>query len=333
MEAVDVLELLDVAYTTDGSDADWMRGVVERAHRHLDRGMGITGYQVDARGTGFRVGAHHSTAPDRRAEQQRFTAWRERAPDELKRHAHLYWPVGFASQLPVGNLARVAFEQSFAITGHADVLGIAALDASQQGCALAAPYPDRQTEPLGKTRSVVWQRVAAHLAAALRLRRTRPTPDAILHPGGRVAHAEGSAKRPDALERLRRAAQAYDAARSRSVREGVDVVEAWRALVAGRWSLVETFESDGRRYLIARPNAPAPATLASLTPRETQVLRAAALGHANKFIAYELGIAPSTVSGALARAARKLGARDRDEVIRMCAGLVATPRPTAHDES
>jgi DNA-binding CsgD family transcriptional regulator len=44
----------------------------------------------------------------------------------------------------------------------------------------------------------------------------------------------------------------------------------------------------------------------TLTKRELQVARYAALGHSNKSIAYELGLSPSTVGVLLARARKKL---------------------------
>jgi DNA-binding NarL/FixJ family response regulator len=56
-----------------------------------------------------------------------------------------------------------------------------------------------------------------------------------------------------------------------------------------------------------------------LSARERQVLAFAALGHANKLIAYELGLPESTVSSALRSIARKLGARSRLELVRMFA--------------
>jgi DNA-binding NarL/FixJ family response regulator len=55
----------------------------------------------------------------------------------------------------------------------------------------------------------------------------------------------------------------------------------------------------------------------SLTARERQVAALAALGHANKVIAFELGIAQSTVAVLLSRAAHKLGAPTRAELARI----------------
>jgi len=86
-------------------------------------------------------------------------------------------------------------------------------------------------------------------------------------------------------------------------------------LANARWSLVDTYETNGVRYVTARENSPVISGVASLSAREQQVTSLAALGHSNKLIAYELGLAHSTVRVLFARAAVKLGARTRSEVI------------------
>ncbi len=96
-----------------------------------------------------------------------------------------------------------------------------------------------------------------------------------------------------------------------------------------RWERVAAHLAAGYRLL--RPRAAEPAMDAVLAPdgtledateeaadratRDRQVLGFVALGHANKFVAYELGIAPPTVSVLLMRAARKLRAGSRAELI------------------
>jgi DNA-binding CsgD family transcriptional regulator len=72
---------------------------------------------------------------------------------------------------------------------------------------------------------------------------------------------------------------------------------------------VDHFDSDGRRFVIAHRNDPTPPDTRGLTLRERQSLAYAAIGHSNKQIAYELGLAASTVSGHLAQARAKLHLR------------------------
>jgi DNA-binding NarL/FixJ family response regulator len=123
-----------------------------------------------------------------------------------------------------------------------------------------------------------------------------------------------------ARESLRAAAVAADLARARSP-DAVDGLDLHQALVAGRFSLVDTFERDGKRYLIARPSAPASAPTSALSVRETQVAVFAAMGHALKRIAYELGVSQSSVATYLRRALVKLRLPDRSALTRRLAGL------------
>jgi DNA-binding CsgD family transcriptional regulator len=108
-----------------------------------------------------------------------------------------------------------------------------------------------------------------------------------------------------------------------------EAVALWRALVAGRWSLVEHFDHDGRRYLLARRNEPVAAKLAGLSLVEREVLALAALGHTNKLIAYQLGLTPSAVAMRLSRVAKKLGVSTRVQLVDRCVkagNIVRAPR-------
>ena len=173
-----------------------------------------------------------------------------------------------------------------------------------------------------------WDRVGAHIAAgqrlqarALELHSQGPLAgDAILHPDGRVEHAGENAKPLAARVSLREAAIAMDRARSSLRRKDPDEALAmWRALVSGRWSLVDKFDRDGRRFLVAHKNDPRARALGALTPREQQVTAYLALGHSNKHIAYELGLSESTVSEVGRRSLAKLGISSRADLARLYA--------------
>jgi DNA-binding CsgD family transcriptional regulator len=168
--------------------------------------------------------------------------------------------------------------------------------------------------------------VAAHVVAGLRIRRRLASSedrladaDAVLSPNGDFAHAVRSARLPESRESLRRAARALDRARGRLRRDDSErAVGAWKVLVENRWSLLDHFERDGRRYLLACRNAPSAPAGVVLTPRERQVVLLAARGHSNKLIGYELGIAASTVGVLLGRAAVRLGVKSRRALIDAC---------------
>jgi DNA-binding NarL/FixJ family response regulator len=70
--------------------------------------------------------------------------------------------------------------------------------------------------------------------------------------------------------------------------------------------------------------APAPADpgLECLTHREREVVLRALRGGANKEIAYELGLAHSTVRVFIARAAEKLGATSREDLLEKAAAIL-----------
>jgi DNA-binding CsgD family transcriptional regulator len=93
-------------------------------------------------------------------------------------------------------------------------------------------------------------------------------------------------------------------------------IAEWKGLVALRWSVIEQFDYRGHRYLLARRNEQAVPAAVDLSTREAEAVSLASLGHSNKVIAYELGISASTVGVLLHRAARKLGAKSRDGLIR-----------------
>lgn len=172
----------------------------------------------------------------------------------------------------------------------------------------------------------LWTRFAAHVGSALRLRRRQrtPSPDstaAVLTPGGKLEH--GTAETIAARDDLAVAAKDIDRARGRLRRLDPEAASAlWRTMVRGEWSLVEWFDHDGKRFLLAQENriaqdnpteAGAPR---ELTDREHQIVACAAMGHSNKLIAYDLGLSTGTVSVVLGRAARKLGVSGRVALVR-----------------
>jgi DNA-binding CsgD family transcriptional regulator len=143
--------------------------------------------------------------------------------------------------------------------------------------------------------------------------------DAVLSPSGAIAHAAKGAQSPDARESLRLAAKAIDRARSKARSNEDEALDLWQGLVAGRWSLIDRFDTDGRRFLIARKNDPDVTDPRALTLRERQVLAYAAMGHSLKLISYSLGVSTSSVSTTRKAAMRKLGLRTHADVMELFA--------------
>jgi len=117
-----------------------------------------------------------------------------------------------------------------------------------------------------------------------------------------------------AIERARRKDRLTDPAA---------LLEAWKAIYQGRWTLVESVESDGRRLLLARVNPPAQRPDHNLSSRERQVSSLLADGFPQRAIAYELDVAASTVAYHVGNIAKKLGAHSATDAVRILS--VATP--------
>lgn len=117
-----------------------------------------------------------------------------------------------------------------------------------------------------------------------------------------------------------------------------DVPMAVRAMRAGAFDFVEK-PIDGEALLRAvqtaisarrkaGPNARETEVLrgriASLTPRELEVMQALVVGHPNKVIAAELGISPRTVEIHRARVMEKLQAQSLSHLVRMALAVGGT---------
>jgi DNA-binding CsgD family transcriptional regulator len=213
------------------------------------------------------------------------------------------------------------------VNGSPETFGCMAIDAARRGLVLSTDLI-RVTQLSRAVRSR-WELIGAHIAAGRRARASTkfaPNDDCILSPGGRILHAESDATLPRARERLRDAVIARDRARTRAVRADPEkALGLSPGLVSGRWSLVDRFERDGRRYVVARRNEPLPPGPLALSLRERQVLGHMVQGDSVKLTAYALGLAPSTVSEIGAAVRLKLGARNPCELTALVAGAPREP--------
>jgi DNA-binding CsgD family transcriptional regulator len=181
-------------------------------------------------------------------------------------------------------------------------------------CAL----PIESVEPLGAKPTVESNRRASGLPA-------EPTrADTSGHEDG-AGHRLGAPALPETLTSAERAVVA-------AVLRGCSYAEIARERGSSPHTvgnlLANAFRKLGVRSrgelaakLVARNEAAPRALPAKLSDRERQAATLAALGHSNKHIAYDLGIAPSTVSKYLERAAIKLGVRSRVSLIQIMSAL------------
>jgi DNA-binding CsgD family transcriptional regulator len=207
--------------------------------------------------------------------------------------------------------------------GIGDILGVNGLDPAGMGTFLGLWVAE--TPRLDASESAVFRRMAHHLGAAHRCRRrlreehrsldVAEGAEAVLDPRGRVIHALGPATEKTAQADLVAMSKAREIALGlRSGRE--QGLRSWRPLTSARWTLVEHFERDGARYVVARENQAKVSGLLALSDRERQVVAYAALGQSTKETACALGISDTTVRVHLAHAAAKVGVRTRRQLLR-----------------
>lgn len=312
-ERRDSVSVIEAAYRIEGSATDWLQGLAVAASAAFGGTGGALAFLYDA-SPGDWIHVHGMSEHDLPAEfAQRLFDQRDAPPESAVAMARVFATVRFASMRSQIAAVTPIFDQVMARFGIEDMACVNAIDPTRTGCVLCMPDRLRRYSP---RTLYTWHRLAAHIAAGNRLRRrlealaasgadATTSAEAVLTHTGRVEHAIGAALPRSARNALRDALVKIDATRSR--REPPErAVDLWRGLVSGRWSLVEHFERDGRRYFLAHKNDPELGGQLALTTRERQVLAYAELGHSNKLIAYSLGLSVSTVSTLLSRARRKL---------------------------
>jgi DNA-binding CsgD family transcriptional regulator len=165
--------------------------------------------------------------------------------------------------------------------------------------------------------------LAAHVGNAYRLHQCVSQPgsalsvEAMIGPRGQLEHATPATQGIAARRRLAEAVSLRIWARERAPSDAPEkALRALKALVNATWTLVDWADRDGKRYVLACRNLATEQQTARFSRRERQVATLAKEGHSNKVIAYELGLAHSTVRVLLARAAMKLGVQSRSELVR-----------------
>lgn len=344
----DYVSVIEAAYRTDLDLADWLRGIAEAALPILGAGKGVATYplEIDAR-RGYRIPDTQFAGMSREAaEVWRGASF---VPDDGggfrpvgDDQSHL--PLVFGYVPNVANL-RDQMRRLPELDRHhvmretvnrvGDAAGINGMNHDGQGLVLVAIVPKGWRPPPARRRLLT--QVAVHLAAAYRLRRAdfafRPpttAPEVIFDERGRLLHFDfdescAEEQRGDAVARgeparfepetfargLEKTARNLVQARSSLRREPeAAAADMWEGLLAGRWSVVDRRDSDGKRLLLAIRNPPGSRDPWALNAREREIARLSAAGHELKFIAYELGLSPSTVHGHLRSALRKLRCDD-----------------------
>lgn len=320
--------IAEAAYDLSAADADWFPRVLAATVPLLDRGLGVTGLvgkQPDGGQPIIPEAMHVASGA------QDFPSKLMRAMAELPRSS-----VMRQLRAGIGVLSEVTAEDPLFLDAWrrhidyaADGIGLTAMDPNGRMIHMVAPTTN--TIVLTDTERQRWRMLAAHLSAGLRLRGRLRRPssassqdtglpfgaEAVFDAGSlSLADASGSAKAKDSVTAMREAAVRVDRARGRLRRDDPDeALSLWWALLRGKWSMVEWFDTDERRYVLAIPNPPSVKDPRGLTKRESQVVAFAVLGENHKMIAYRLGISRSTVTRTLRAAMRKFNVKTHAELV------------------
>jgi DNA-binding CsgD family transcriptional regulator len=316
----DLVGTIEAAYEMEQDDRTWLTNIVAAAQPGLEAGLGVFGVLYDASdGRTMRITDVVLRDTPARLDDATIRDIVQASGAQVTRSFRV-WPCAMASEIP-GMDSHPLHAARFGAVGVGDVMGVNGVDPSGVGCIIGAFFP--QVRRLRPRERLTWSRVSVHLAAGFRLRRRigrgpglPALTEAVMTPAGRIEHAEGDATTQLARRTLRTSALALTRARGPRRTTAPDAAVAdWQGLWGERWSLLDHFESDGRQYVIACTNQSPTPPAQRLTARERQVVACAALGHPNKVIAYELGIAASTVGVLLSRARARLGLRSRAELL------------------
>ena len=324
-----LIDLTEFVYDLDVPKEDWVPSLLETGLPLFDHGHGVvacTYVRPPESGMPVPTKFYQSTGPSDLAERLFVGGYEadEEVLRDINRSGVVTTLSAEAHRVPGGLETFTRY-----LAPAKDLLAITAVDPNGVGLSISIILPE-VTRLTGKDRDL-WKMVGAHLVSGFRLRQSleearatpakrTPLPDnaeAVLDPKKlAISDAVGEATDRSTGEFIREAARMIDRARGRLRREDPEeALEIWKALVEGRWSLVDWFDSDGRRFVLAHPNPPDLKDPRGLSVRERQVATYAALGETNKLISYRLGISQPNVSTTLKSAMHKLGAQTRPQLV------------------
>ncbi len=337
--ARDPIAVVEACYDLSVTEEQWLKAIADTLHLVVKPAAGLLAYHVDldTQGPRFSTAVQAGDGVDVveriRAMGALLDRKREKTASIFERlQARLYERVirgGMsepAEKLLVSECKHLGpkWMYTLGVPGIRDVFHLRNHHIDGQGLTMIAAGVGEDCK-IGCRERTMYLMLSAHIKAGLRLRRRlplirrsldRPEGGAVIDADARVVHAEQEASEASSLEELQRMASAIDRARTRQHGRDENALEVWQGLVAGRWSLVEHFDSDGKRFMLAHRNPEGVSDPRRLSEIEARVLGLAARGYSNKLVGYHLGMAEGTASSHLARAMAKMRIASRAELVR-----------------
>jgi DNA-binding CsgD family transcriptional regulator len=319
--AGDWIAVVEAGYSLDNNDSAWLAKLLERiAHEHW-WDQSSAAFTFDLSATGMVVRDVTVNGPPEIQDHLRGSLAVASAEALNRAYGSSSAAVGTVSELIFHLGDNEAMFKRVNAGFTEDVLRVAAHSGTGRGLGLTLLLDEVRTSTQTERRR--WARCAAHIGAGLRLRAMashlgtldgNPI-EAIFDGGGKLHEARNAATSKTARELLRNAVRQVESARSAKGRKNPDeALDAWEALIRGRWSLIDRFDSDQRRFVVAVRNDPRFLDPRGLSMRERQVACYAGLGRSAKEIAYLLGAPAASVENSLRRAQAKLGLSSRVEL-------------------
>ncbi|MGA9601755.1 MAG: LuxR C-terminal-related transcriptional regulator [Methylocystis sp.] len=317
----DWISLVEAGYYLEGDDQQWIDQVFDRAKALLDPAGIPDAWTYSVTPTTFALGVGRSSPASNAVREKVHEAIPAPAIDVLYRNG---WVVATGSE-HISPLVpnQLGFVRTITnIIGHdvSDVWGVKCSSGAGSGVIFAVALGECRNSTAKERK--LWSQVAAHLGAGLRLRKLAQElsldasfVEAVFDPRAYLHDARGEAVDTKAREALRRAVRRIEQSRTTTGDDNPDAaLDNWEGLVDGRWSLIDHFDTDGKRFVVAIKNDPAHPDPRGLTQGERQIADYIGAGYATKQIAYALGVSNAAVTNAAARIQDKLCLSSRAEV-------------------
>jgi DNA-binding CsgD family transcriptional regulator len=326
-------DVLESVYDLDRSDHEWMRRITSRLDAYMGGGFGTVGSLFEiGESVQMPVVSSHEIEDRQFSAYQNFIAAGDDGKVDLSRFARIYPQRGMQTS-DVGlftvsaNAARPKVWEFFQHEYGGQGVDASVLTATVDDAFISFSAAQTELSVVDARARKRWVALQRHVTAVLKLRRQLRRVEfdeedaAWFDPDGDCLD-RGPCADAGVRQRLRHLVRARDRNRcERTQHQRVEIQDYWSNVLAGKWALLDRFDSDGKRFVIAVPIHRAGDRLRGLSKRQREVVELLGDGLSNKAIAYELGISTTSVGSHLNNIYAKLGVQDRTSAVRLVRAL------------